>query len=705
MKLAIVAVLLLPRISEAGDRVPEAYGWYVLSGDQLVELRPQEKPKYVGEIGSALAGVEEPSGIEIAGPVDCFYVYHPKVDILSVELCSLEFETRRSLPGLFGDRLVQVNMYVADSPIQLRVIPNKDIADLYRIEPGESLSGGQYALHTGVLTEKNLGAERSPVYDFRLSLGDQEEPAPTEDQTPELIGVWTGTGEQVGGSTWDLRLSIEKAPSQAGDGEEVGSISYPSLGCSGVLTKSEAGLRERITDGQDSCVDNGRVKLTAGPSPDQIKFDWYFPDGRWGAAATLHKVPDLDPETDPDPSSGPGSDTGPIEARYPLPAPYIEEMDLLLEFCGENTALDKEENTHTGIDIGVPTNTPVFALCDGLVEHNHTSNPYWDSFLIVRHQSGERSFFAYYGHIVSSLQPPTEVDAGDSLGSIRAPEPSSLSEHLHLAITIGDDWDRRGWGYDSTCVHAGNDGYVDPLKTLRFVGAPSEPEEPFAIVRFYEETPLYESLEIEKVRPDDPMYWYCYPGGEVLETLGASKSYPVLHAYANDSRSEHTLKIVTNAGRIGYVHADVTGEVDVLDDRGALFAIQVNTPYEYECSLSAVDAVRDRYASFLNNYPESAYGPGARIGLIWLDIYVLQCRVPRQREETQVERVLDNLGRLTLESSDPEVAAKIQALVGCMRQYRENLDGEHDISDCFGEYFELRDSAWRVFPNLSRCGE
>lgn len=85
-------------------------------------------------------------------------------------------------------------------------------------------------------------------------------PASAQPAQKPAASDWHGTGLQVdpGGiqSTWTIEMSINAQRSV---------ISYPSLGCTGILHRISSSptqlvFREEITEGD--CVDNGRVIAT-----------------------------------------------------------------------------------------------------------------------------------------------------------------------------------------------------------------------------------------------------------------------------------------------------------------------------------------------------------------------------------------------------------------------------------------------------------
>lgn len=115
---------------------------------------------------------------------------------------------------------------------------------------------------------------------------------------------------------------------------------------------------------------------------------------------------------------------------------------------------------HTGYDISTKDKNPsVLSVADGTVVWNSTasykdSTDYWkyyNAFVIVKHGG----FYAYYGHLNSSLAIGDSVHQGASIGTIRdAYEGNDKlnrgNNHLHISISTGSDWVKYGWGYQAT---------------------------------------------------------------------------------------------------------------------------------------------------------------------------------------------------------------------------------------------------------------
>jgi hypothetical protein len=88
----------------------------------------------------------------------------------------------------------------------------------------------------------------------------------------QFIGTWNGTGTQSDQpGEWTIQATIVGGPA-----EQVGTISYPSLECGGVLLLRSAGANwlevdEDITYGP--CEDDGTITLTP-MSDGRLRYEW-----------------------------------------------------------------------------------------------------------------------------------------------------------------------------------------------------------------------------------------------------------------------------------------------------------------------------------------------------------------------------------------------------------------------------------------------
>lgn len=102
---------------------------------------------------------------------------------------------------------------------------------------------------------------------------------------PVFYGAWEGMGSQDNDSTWSIRLNIRR---------ETFIVEYPSLKCGGELSLLEQGehymsFKEKITDGRLNCVDGGTIVIQE-TGQDQLKYEWFYPNGKLGAVGLLKKV-------------------------------------------------------------------------------------------------------------------------------------------------------------------------------------------------------------------------------------------------------------------------------------------------------------------------------------------------------------------------------------------------------------------------------
>lgn len=152
----------------------------------------------------------------------------------------------------------------------------------------------------------------------------------------------------------------------------------------------------------------------------------------------------------------------------PLDSSYMKSVSQ--GFGGWNSSFG---GYHTGYDIATANRNPsVYAIADGTVVWNSTSSSkytnafdkYWNAFVIIKHGN----YYAYYGHLTSSLKENSQVRKGSSIGSVRDAYSSSTKKntgnnHLHISISTGKDWVKSGWGYQS---QKGLDQFVNPAQYI-----------------------------------------------------------------------------------------------------------------------------------------------------------------------------------------------------------------------------------------------
>jgi len=104
------------------------------------------------------------------------------------------------------------------------------------------------------------------------------------------VGTWEGTVEQGTGplkSRYPVQITFRQLSTV---GKEAAAVEYPSFDCKGTLTLSavEHGsvfiLLEMITNGR--CEAGGKVRIALS-RPDEVSWEWFYPDGKSGAKAQL----------------------------------------------------------------------------------------------------------------------------------------------------------------------------------------------------------------------------------------------------------------------------------------------------------------------------------------------------------------------------------------------------------------------------------
>ena len=100
-----------------------------------------------------------------------------------------------------------------------------------------------------------------------------------------LEGIWEGVGLQYNNKhTWTIKATITRNSY---------SIDYPSLNCGGKLRLIKASgnrmvFKEELNYGLKRCVNGGKVIITKSGN-NEAKFEWYYPNGKKGAAGTLYR--------------------------------------------------------------------------------------------------------------------------------------------------------------------------------------------------------------------------------------------------------------------------------------------------------------------------------------------------------------------------------------------------------------------------------
>ena len=106
------------------------------------------------------------------------------------------------------------------------------------------------------------------------------------------IETWTGTGYQPDAGRWTIEMRINRA---ARVHERLGTIEYPSLGCSGELIRdldrgvTIVAIEKLLVNPDGACVDGGTIVLR--DDGETLDWRWYYTNGTQGATSTLRRAP------------------------------------------------------------------------------------------------------------------------------------------------------------------------------------------------------------------------------------------------------------------------------------------------------------------------------------------------------------------------------------------------------------------------------
>jgi hypothetical protein len=140
----------------------------------------------------------------------------------------------------------------------------------------------------------------------------------------------------------------------------------------------------------------------------------------------------------------------PMNLSHPIREPNLRRITQLFGANPEDYARFGMKG-HTGIDFGVPLETPIYCVDNGQVIETGNDEDGYGIYAKVRHQWGE-SLYAHLSNL--SVKQGESVDKGELLG-LSGNSGNSTGPHLHFAMRIvpynrGDGWD----------------GFSDPLPYL-----------------------------------------------------------------------------------------------------------------------------------------------------------------------------------------------------------------------------------------------
>lgn len=132
--------------------------------------------------------------------------------------------------------------------------------------------------------------------------------------------------------------------------------------------------------------------------------------------------------------------------------------------------------THNGIDFGVATGTPVYAMAGGVIVGSGNTDATcpkasYGRWLYIKYDNGLSSLYAHLSLIKSDMQPGTRVTAGQIVGYTGS-SGYATGPHLHLTIIAADAGSIQSFpsracnGKNYTAPVAALNAYLDPMLYL-----------------------------------------------------------------------------------------------------------------------------------------------------------------------------------------------------------------------------------------------
>lgn len=135
--------------------------------------------------------------------------------------------------------------------------------------------------------------DQAALHGDSSATGDAPQASGAALEEPFVGTTWTGTGYQESpANTWPVTITL----TGGNEGEVVGTIDYPTLGCGGEIILTEVNTeddfgsfwaQEHITYGQDNCIDGGRFLFHLSEGAFLLNFEWTSPSGPTTATGQL----------------------------------------------------------------------------------------------------------------------------------------------------------------------------------------------------------------------------------------------------------------------------------------------------------------------------------------------------------------------------------------------------------------------------------
>ena len=162
---SFLSIFIILFFISCGEHLPESYGIYAVSSNNLQQLKPQAT--FVrGNLMESLSGLKGSSG-NMLDKLKYIIVFEKDMIPSDIKLSKLIFKNGGNVDNLFGSSYVDINLWLSVKEIEINIAPLDGKKDMYKIIPVQPIDTGFYALHFGSMSNTNTyNAFNKVAFDF-----------------------------------------------------------------------------------------------------------------------------------------------------------------------------------------------------------------------------------------------------------------------------------------------------------------------------------------------------------------------------------------------------------------------------------------------------------------------------------------------------------------------------------------------------------
>jgi general secretion pathway protein G len=189
---------------------------------------------------------------------------------------------------------------------------------------------------------------------------------------------------------------------------------------------------------------------------------------------------------------------------------------------------------------------------------------------------------------------------------------------------------------------------------------------------------------------------YGDPDGRVMGVLNPGDIVEVMQMILTDRESPYTFKVKTGHGIVGYTLNGFT-MTEFIGDKGAIIAVHLDRPYEFEGDVQGVDEMIGKYARFVEGYPKSEFVPEALLNILGLHLETLQSDVDKM---SRVDNIIAILKKLSSDAAYPaNFRNKAKELLQFVSEHQNDLLGRKVIHETLSKAFDQQRALFSLVPN------